>query len=265
MNTDNSRRKLLKRLIATTTWCGLSIGSATRSQMSEIEKSDSQERMKRAFEEDAKEVDQLYSAKPIHVFLGSHEYLIPANYFGPKEESSSDIFVADGYFGFHLFLPDFNGYTKTNWKDPFDHRKISVLDISIVDKSKVVRFTDGHTEHISPAAYDEPHAQFQNILRGLEEQPSFHVYGLDGYRPSHSNVDVIWTGKRSNGEFFFFKSDLGPGDPPQAGLINPLCDVRFYSEKEDLHIAYHYSNDHLAKWREIDDAIWEKLHKWKIK
>jgi hypothetical protein len=164
-----------------------------------------------------------------------------------------------------MFLPNYGGYTKDNWRDKFDRRLIEVAQVSAVDKSRIVVFTDGHSERISPAAYGEPKAQFQNIRDGLEDRPTLHAYGLDGYRPKGSNVDVVWVGARSNGEFFFFRCPLAPGDPPQPGIPTPHCDVRYYSEKDDLYIAYRYSNDYLAKWREIDDAIWQKLNGWRTK
>jgi hypothetical protein len=222
-----------------------------------------QERMARAMEEDTEQVNRLYSIKPVRVILGSREWVIPANYFGPKGEGSPDTFMADKYFGFVLFLPDYGGYTKENWSDPFDRRQISILNISSVDKTQVVVFSDGHHEIVSPANYGEPTAQFQNWRRMLEDKPLLDVYGLEGYRPKYGKADVTWTGTRSNGEFFFFRSHLAPGESTQKGT-NPLCDVRYYSEKEDLFIAYMYSNDHLAQWREIDDAIWSKLHEWRV-
>jgi hypothetical protein len=163
-----------------------------------------------------------------------------------------------------MFLPDFSGYTKDNWQDKFDRRLIQVIRVNMVDKRQVV-VKGGKVEPISPAAYGEPKAQFENTRPLLEATPSVSAYGLQGYRPRGSTSHVTWTGTRPNGEFFFFRSTLAPGDAPKAGIPNPLCDVRYYSEIEDLFIVYRYSNDNLPIWREIDDAVWTKLHAWRVK
>lgn len=225
------------------------------------------EKLRRAVALETQAVEQLYSTKPVRVILGAREYVIPANHFGPKEKDGFDTFDAGkvGYFGFFLFLPDYGGYTKNNWHDKFDRRLIKVVEVKMVDRNETVFNPELGYQRVNPAGYGDPKARFQNARRGLEDKPSFHAYGLEGYRPKYSNVDVVWTGTRSNGEFFFFRCHLAPGDPPQAGIVEPHCDVRYYSEKEDLFIAYRYSNDHLAKWREIDDAIWTKLHGWQVK
>ena len=222
--------------------------------------------MQRAEEEETKQVRLLYSTKPVRVSLGKREYIIPANYFGPKEKDGRDTYDAGaaGYFGFVLFLPEYGGYTTDNWRDKFDRRLIEVLDVKTVDKNEMVFHPDRGYERVNPAGYGDPTARFQNARPGLEDRPSIQAYGLQGFRPKGSNAGVTWTGKRGNGEFVFFRCHLAPGDQQQAGT-HPLCDVRYFSEQEDLFIAYRYSNDHLPKWREIDDAVWAKLRQWEVR
>jgi hypothetical protein len=206
--------------------------------------------MKRALEEEAAEVAEQYSSKPINVKLGSHSYRIPANYFGPKGRDQDEKFDAEqaGYFGFSLFLPDYGGYTRDNWRNKFDPRLITVLRVQLAP--------------LSPARYYEPRAMFDGMRPSLETAPSLRYYGLEGYRPKYGRDQVTWTGTRSNGEFLFFRCHLAPGDSPQPGIVFPFCDVRYYSEKEQLVISYRYPNANFSKWREIDDAIWAKLHTW---
>lgn len=219
--------------------------------------------MLRAMEAEARAVSDQYSTKPVRVKLGRHRYTIPANYFGPKGRLTPDTFDAGeaGYFGFRLFLPEYGGYTKENWRDKFDERLITVLSVELVDKNRRGHFPDGRLAPPNPAGYGKPRAMFRNRRLLLEATPSLHYYGLEGYRSKHGRYDVTWVGRRSNGEFFFFTCHLAPGDPPQPGTF-PFCDVRYYSEKEDLQISYRYANSNFSKWRDIDDAIWGKLHLW---
>ena len=226
------------------------------------------EKRERADEREAREVEKLYSTKPIRFRMAGQQYVVPANYFTYKGRDEVDTGNSEG-FGFFLFLPDFGGYTKENWRDQFDRRRIYVLEVKPVDKNAMIPYSLGGYVKAEPANYGEPRAQFQNIRALLEEIPSFKLYGLEGYRRKGAGArgtpGVTWTGTRSNGEFFFFNSSLAPGEPLRPGLTNPVCQTQYYSEQEDLFISYFYSQDHIAKWREIDDAIWEKIHSWRTK
>lgn len=226
--------------------------------------------MKRAEEREAKNVELLYSTKPKHVLLGKREYRIPSNFFGPKQRDEPDTFDAqENGFGFQLFLPDYGGYTKENWRDRFDRRQIHVLWVKTVDKKAIVTLTDGTRRQVSPSSYGDSKARFDSGRSALDERPSFKMYDLEGYRYKGGGATpgAEWTGRRSNGEFFLLKCSLAPDKPVQPGTYpsNPSCRTQYYSEEEDLSIAYVYSQDHMAKWREIDDAIWTKLRSWRTK
>lgn len=219
-----------------------------------------------AYARQQERVNQLYSNKPIRVVLGHREYRVPANHFGATWKNEPDsIDAGKTGFAFVLFLPDFNGFTKENWRDPFDRNRIDVLWVKQVDKNAMVRRGDGIPERISPAGYGDPKSRFNNGRSLLEVQPSLRLYGLEGYRRrGKGNRSVTWVGHRSNGEFFYFDASYGPGDAVPAGT-NPLCTVQYYSAEEDLSIAYRYSQDHIDKWRQIDDAIWTSIHSWQVK
>ena len=218
-----------------------------------------------AREIEAKKVEKLYSTKPKRIVLGSREYRIPSNYFGPKERDEPDTFVAkENGFGFFMFLPEFEGYTKENWRDPFDRRLIQVIWVKIVDKDAMLTRTDGVRVRIAPAMYGDPNARFKRRRLRLEKVPSFKLYGLEGFRWKTGAPGITWVGNRSNGEFFFFESTLQPGEQPLPGRY-ASCQAAYYSETEDLYIAYRYPQEHLHQWREIDDAVWGKLSVWRVK
>src|SRR5258706_1322787 len=218
---DRSRRGLLKMLYAFAALFGFLGLKEARAEMSNSELTKRRDRAKLLQEQEGKEIDRLYSTKPIRVLLGKREYRIPANYFGPKQLEEPDTFRAERYFGYFLFFPDYEGYTKENWRDPFDTRRIQVTDVSLVDKDAVIPISGGGSQKIQPAGYGDPVAQFRNRQRGLEEMPSFKLYGLEGYRGkgtgAHGTRTVTWTGTRSNGEFFFFESSIAPREAREHG------------------------------------------------
>lgn len=230
-----------------------------------IRDADSSEKLQRALEEEAREVDQLYSTKPIRFRMGGRDYVIPVNYITPKGRDEPSGGDSQG-FGFFLFLPDYGGYTKENWRDQLDPRLVKVTQVHPVNKNAMVPLTDGRLERIRPESYGEPNAAFRNLKPLFEDEPSFGLYGLKGYvrKGKGKTAGVLWTGLRSNGGFFFFRSTLSPGER-RAGVGYPICQVRYYSDKEELAIAYRYPQQHIARWREIDDAIWARLHEWQVK
>lgn len=222
--------------------------------------------MERARREDAANVERLYSTKLVRISMGNHRYAIPANFLTPKGAQLADV-LSYRYLGFVLFLPDYGGFTKENWREDWFHpQRIDVLEISRVDKTAMIPRSDGRIERIRPAGYGEPQAGFSNLKRLLEAQPSLRVADLAGYRRvnARSNKTVVWAGHRSNDEFFFFSSTSAPGEPLPVGSAYGLCDVRYYSEKEDLFIAYRYKQRHIERWRQIDDAIWGRIKAWRI-
>lgn len=227
--------------------------------------SDTKQEIQRAVEADAREVERLYSTKPIHVRMGGREYVIPVNHFTTKGRDEPERGDSKA-LGFVLFLPAYGGYTKENWRDPFDRRLIKVLQVNAVDKDAMIPYAGGGLVRVEPANYGEPRAQFKNHKASLEEKPTYKLYGLEGYHWKKRQIDgITWVGNRSNGEFFFFMSSLSPGQPIKPGVTNPLCKIQYYSTKEDLSISYFYSQDHIAKWLEIDDAIWATIHRWRAK
>jgi hypothetical protein len=226
------------------------------------------ERMRQAREEEAKAVERLYSVRPIRFALGKHTYEIPANYFGPKDLRDWPTGSKVERFGFDLFRPDYGGYTKENWRDPFDRRKITVVSLNEVNKYAIGRFTDGTRRPLSPDRFDAL-VRFERIRSSLETQSSelhgLTVYSYKAFRDGSVRPGAVWAGHRSNSEFFWFRTSLAPGQPKRNGYPpNPQCDVRYYSEQEDLEIVYRYSQVHVADWREIDDAVWTKIRQWRV-
>ena len=261
------RRHLLGALLIAYLQPSSSIRALAKTNEQEMRISaERKQRMQRAHEEEARQVEQRYSTKPIRVRLRTSEYVIPANYLGPKGKDEPDVIDANDGFDFVLFLPDYTGFTKENWqKGKFDRRRIDVLQLKTVDRNARIPLSGGGDQLITPANYGEPSARFKNLRRGLIREPRLDAHGLEAYLRKNDRLgQAVWTGVRSNGEFLYFRSTSIPGAQIAADRY-PLCDVRYYSEKEDLYIAYAYSVDHISKWQEIDDAIWRRLHAWRAK
>jgi hypothetical protein len=186
------------------------------------------------------------------------EYMIPANYLSPRGREEPDHYDVKLGIGLFIFLPDFGGFTRDNWRNPFDTDRITVERLGPGDTDAKGKGKGGPY----PGSYGDTRARFANLKPVLEDKASLNMYGLEGYRQKGPASDVYWVGSRSNGEFFFFQSSVAPGQTPPDWIRHPLCAVRYYSEAERLFIAYSYSMVHLPKWKEIDDGIWSKVHSW---
>lgn len=208
------------------------------------------------------EVERLYSTKPVRIRTREREYVVPVNFFTPAGAQFEAFKELPNGFGFVTFLPDYSGFTTENWrKGWFDKRRIEVISLKPVDK---VVFERGQAIALDPASYGDPKAQFVNRRAILEDTPSLRAFDLDGYRFVSGEPGICWTGTRSDGEFFFFDSTSAPDEHRAGAAVYSVCTVRYYNASRDLFISYIYSQDHLAKWREIDDALWAKVHSWRV-
>jgi hypothetical protein len=224
------------------------------------------QQMKAAHKMDEEEVNQHYSTKPVNVKLSLREYVVPANFLGPKRRDEPNTILAQkNGFGFVMFLPEFGGYTKENWRDPFDQRRIDVIQVNEVDKRLMVPHIDGSMRRITPASYGDSKARFEEHKKSLADAPAFRMYGLEGYRwKSQHLTGVTWVGARKNGEFFYFECSGEPNVAPRKDT-NDLCQPRYYSEAEDLFVIYRYAQSNLSQWKEIDEAVWQNLRSWRVK
>jgi hypothetical protein len=197
----------------------------------------------------ADEVERLYSTKPIQVVLRERRFRVPVNFFTERGRDRPDTWAPPDGFSFVLFLPDFSGFTKDNWKaGGFDKRRIDVLEVS-----------EGNTHRKAETI-------FSKLRLSLEPEPFAKSYELSGYRwKNRDNRGSYWVGKRATGELFLLQSTDVPGEPPLFADSYPLCMAQYYRDSEKLFIAYQYSLDNFQRWHEIDEAVWGKLRSWRMK
>ena len=243
---NHFRRTLFHRLpYFALGFCGL-IESRFSMSQSQAEYDDL---MRRAREGERAIVEDLYSTKPVRVRLGDREFNVPVNYITPKGRNERESLEAEQGIAIVLFLPDFGGFTKSNWeKGWFDKRRIDVLKLS------------------ATYSHRTPRTIFGIEQRSLEANPFVAMHGLTGFRwKSKDMKGAVWTGTDRAGDFFMFETSDIPGEPLPFADTYPLCKVRYYRSSERLFVAYQYSMDQFAKWAEIDQGIWNKLNTWKSK
>lgn len=183
-----------------------------------------------------------YTTTPVHVTLEGHAYRIPMNYltaFGnqPRE-------MTPKYVNVFMFLPDFSGYAKDNYLDPFDKRKITVFW--------------GRSFGGAP-----PENRLANLFKylGVERDPYEHRYGLAVHAGKRDHVDWL-VGRRRNGDLIVFECYR---NAPEKGIVNPLCITQYPNRENGYDLNYRFSLDQLAKWQEIDARINATIMGWRTK
>jgi hypothetical protein len=174
----------------------------------------------------------------------TNSFVIPRNYFGAHNASYPN-YKQLPWFGFRLFFPDFNGYSRETAN--LDNL-VGILDneIRILDVKAPEVIGDG-------SSLGDPKASYRRVAPTASNWPR-SVYGLDcaAYRQD-PDAAMVCLGKRSNGQLLFMT----------IGDSGETCDVSY--DAEGVYIHYRYSRALLADWRQIDDAVWEKLHAWRVR
>jgi hypothetical protein len=110
----------------------------------------------------------------------------------------------------------------------------------------------------------DPHSLINYYIESYElirEQYGLRCYALKPYKGSEKNVGLTCIGYRSNGELLLLEG----GSYATPTRCASSCSVSYYSDQNQLLVRYEYSQIHLSKWREIDDAVWVHLKSWRSK
>jgi hypothetical protein len=205
-----------------------------------------------------------FSEKPVSVQLPTQAFLIPRNYFTPFGKSNRDVSKLDA-FGFNLFLPFFEGYTldNLNYYPQQSGRGGDHIAITTVAERSKYQLKDGERVEFKPHQWGEPNALFELFMSSgyqlAHEDHGLKCYGVRAATGVFYNT--LCKGVRSNGELLVMHTSEEVGE----GKSVSRCTVRYYSEKEQLYIQYNFSRDKLHLWKAIDDAIWAKLHSWRVR
>lgn len=191
----------------------------------------------------------------IEIHVGEYRYRVPMNYLTPwgdfrKQRGFSNEklvkrleYKGEQTFessGFYAFLPDYRGYDRKNFLDPFHPDRI-----------------DAHwwaEEHGTTEA--EARIRSRINFKMMEPIPSLSNHGLKGYRGLGVDVNKeVWTGLNRDGQMLFIQCW------PKSQ--NPLCQVRYHHKPNRYWLSYTYKRIHLAQWREIDANINGLLTSWR--
>jgi hypothetical protein len=182
-------------------------------------------------------VEKGYSTAIVRANLDGREYRIPMNYLTPFGNQQPE--QTPKYLNVFVFMPDYRGYDRENYKDPFDRRKITLFW--------------GRGFGGLPAEQKLANAK---VALGVSAEPREQRYGLAVHSSADPQTD-FYVGRRKTGELLLIRCRYAGG-----AVVNPSCDAR-YPTRDGHGIAYRFSLDHLQKWREIDERLNALIAGWR--
>lgn len=211
--------------------------------------------MQRAFVQKARIVERFYTAAPLYFRYGGAVYAIPANHLEPaaaqprfgsafQHSGTAAAPIEADAIGGVFFWPEFGGYTRDNWFDEFDRRKIRLSrNLGRCDLSSRQQL-ENHLATLGPAA-----------------APTEHVHGLRGY--AIGKDEFLWVGERADGALYLMQSR----HPRQWGSTpepHPSCRVLMCDERSGEETFCTFSLALFAHWRAIDAGLVKAVAGWRI-
>jgi hypothetical protein len=154
-------------------------------------------------------------------------------------------------------MPDFSGYTVSNYKKDFDENRVDVIELQAADPSQ--------TTPNAPGSYP-PNMLKRLRAAGLDPNVYTDQYGLRCYKsiPPIRNEQITCYGQRDAKlhEFILLHAYVPPFAP---GVVFPIMQAEYYTSRyggRRLVWRTHVTN--LSRWRDIDRQIWKFIDSWNI-
>ncbi len=178
------------------------------------------------------------SDAPVKVKVGEYDYVVPMNYLTERGGYSNTLDERRSLSA-RIFLPDYHGYTRKNFIDPFHPDRI---DLTFYGRR-------GNNIQTADVLLDRS-IRFELV----EPESKTTQFGLSGYESLHSS-DIVWIGESARGHHIFMECS--------RGTENEICRVQYKHQKNDYGIFYYYHARHLPQWREIDNKVNDLILSWR--
>ena len=170
---------------------------------------------------------------------------IPANFisagnFGPVRNTGSEVVVA-------IFLPDFVGYTRDNWRNVATNNDYIWVTIKSADDRAYVEAVDDAIK--------------SSILSNV---PISRVFGFDAY--------LYDFGKGNTGEPIptYVAKKPGAGDPAfvlcrQTNHVDSRCELSIIDTKNNFLIRARFAVKHAPQWLGIESRLRDLASNWVVR
>ena len=197
-------------------------------------------------------INRNYSQSAVEVDVAGTRFRVPAHHISPQgpvykaEQRLTDI-------GFWIFLPNFGGYTRDNWREPGGNPDAILIRVAAERRTR-------------------PEVQVEDFLAdggaAMERVGELEATVYDS-RKTRAPLPVISTSRHY--VFRAIKASGGPYyvvcDAPQPGIIQkgPRCEMFFGDAQRGLRVSALFRRDHLGRMAEIEERLSAMLESWFVK
>jgi hypothetical protein len=194
-------------------------------------------------------IDRTYSQAPAEVNVRGTRFRVPAHYLSPQGAVyKPDMKLTD--IGFWVFLPDFGGYTRSNWKEPGSNPNAILVRVTRPERG-------------------DPAAQVEAFLAeggGVTEEVSGLKATVYDSQKTRAPFPVVGTSRH-----YAFKGTRARGGPyytvcdaPRPNIIQkaPRCEMFLGGADRDLRISAFFRREHLPRMAEIEKRLSAMLSEW---
>ena len=195
-------------------------------------------------------IDREYSREPVDLNVAGTRFRVPANYLAPTR-LKVDPARQHNVRGFWVFLPDFDGYTKENWRAPNANPDAVLIRISAATTPSPATQIEGFLAEGSAE---------KELVRGIEAA----VYDAER---THAPLPVTSTSRhyvikapRARGGAYYVVCDA----PLPHRTIEPgqRCEMFLDDVTRQLRISARFRRDHLAQLSEIEARLSNLIESW---
>lgn len=193
-------------------------------------------------------------------------FAIPSNYqrfwqepeYFARSLQPFDKVPLQGGIGFGFFMPDYSGYTLTNFRDTFSPARVDVL----------VTRVDPKEYEADPGAFLEPGLTLQRYSTEppiIDVKNPEHKWGMTCFRSLLNHREwLTCVGTRATGQDVLWNVMDHPDI--YQWFPNPGAYVRYFTRDlaGGVEVSIRMHNSQIIHWREIDDFVWRSLAQWRV-
>lgn len=196
------------------------------------------------------QVKRGYSTAPLDWNVGGRILRVPANYTTPggysipPNPSLTELVAV-------VFLPEFVGYTRENWRALGNNRNVMFVRIGAHAREKPEEVIEAFIATRPPMT-----KAFGFDAYYFDSRKTKARLPLNGY-----SVEYVIAGKRAKGDPVYV---VCQAPEPNITRANPQCEAFIFDRPSGLRMHTRFSQEHAAKWPQIVARLSELLDSWLI-
>lgn len=201
-------------------------------------------------------INREYSQEPVELNVSGMVFRVPANYLWPYRLNwKPDKLLTDK--GFWVFLPDFGGFTKDNWREPNSNPDAILIRVQGNKEVKTINsqfesfFMNSGAPKVKIEGFD---ALFHDEQKYRLQLPDIIIY---------RKAYVIKSTKARGGDYYVICH--APDTGSEIVRSESDCQMFLGDANNNLRIVAYFNHKHLARMTLIEERLSSMLKSWMIR